>query len=78
MVDAVDSKSTIIIRYAGSNPAFGSTTIVPFYYLLWPLQDLNLRPSDYESPALTSELKGLFIYSIQSSRKLRNNSDLLG
>ena len=25
----------------------------------WPLQDLNLRPTDYESAALTAELRGL-------------------
>ena len=24
----------------------------------WPLLDLNQRPSDYESPALTTELRG--------------------
>ena len=24
----------------------------------WPLQDLNLRPTDYESAALTAELRG--------------------
>ncbi len=26
----------------------------------WPLLDLNQRPSDYESPALTTELRGLW------------------
>ena len=27
--------------------------------LTWPQQDLNLRPTDYESAALTAELWGL-------------------
>ena len=27
--------------------------------ILWPLGDLNPRPTDYESAALTAELRGL-------------------
>ena len=27
-------------------------------FIWWPLLDLNQRPSDYESPALTTELRG--------------------
>lgn len=29
----------------------------------WPQQDLNLRPTDYESAALTAELRGRLLKS---------------
>ena len=32
--------------------------ILQLFRIWWPLPDLNWGPSDYESPALTTELRG--------------------
>ena len=42
----------------GSNLQMGHEKRRLLPSLKWPLQDLNLRPTDYESAALTAELRG--------------------
>lgn len=39
----------------------------------WPLLDLNQRPADYESVALTAELRGRVRYGILTGSGFRHN-----
>lgn len=64
-----------ILSYGGSSliifmAEFGIIMSITSYYKktqinqkIWPLLDLNQRPSDYESLALTTELKGLSFFT---------------
>ena len=50
-------------RDGGLDRLVGYLSITLYLYdykakIWWPLLDLNQRPSDYESPALTTELRG--------------------
>ena len=43
----------------------------------WARQDLNLGPTDYESAALTAELRARFAYIILQRKDLVRSNDLL-
>ena len=57
---------------------FSNKISFPYWYwgslIWWAFRDLNPGPSDYESPALTSELKALdFIYTYVLIQKLSSH-----
>ncbi len=54
---AIVDSFPLLDSVAGSNPAPQPCCLNGQWKIWWALKDLNLRPTDYESAALTAELR---------------------